>query len=189
MTGQIKDIVIVGGGTSGWMTAAMLSRLFKSQLKITLIESDEIGTVGVGEATIPPLQIFNSVLGINEADFVKATQATFKLGIQFEHWGQQHDSYMHAFGNLGKDIGFTQFHHYWLKSKPSSPQSLWDYSLNFQAAKQHKFAPIGQVANSPLAGITHAYHFDAGLYAKLLRHYSEQRDVLRCEGQIGRAHV
>lgn len=181
---KIKDIVIVGGGTSGWMTAAMLIKLFKAQLNITLIESESIGTIGVGEATIPPLQIFNSVLGINEADFIKQTQASFKLGIQFENWGKDKDSYMHAFGNIGKDIGYTQFHHYWLKSSPQNAHSFWDYSLNYQAAAENKFAPIDTIKGSPLAGITHAYHFDASLYAQMLRQYSENLSVKRLEGFI-----
>ncbi|OBT11361.1 tryptophan halogenase [Shewanella sp. UCD-FRSSP16_17] len=181
---KIKDIVIVGGGTSGWMTAAMLIKLFKAQLNITLIESESIGTIGVGEATIPPLQIFNSVLGINEADFIKQTQASFKLGIQFENWGKDKDSYMHAFGNIGKDIGYTQFHHYWLKSSPQNAHSFWDYSLNYQAATENKFAPIDTIKGSPLAGITHAYHFDASLYAQMLRQYSENLSVKRLEGFI-----
>lgn len=180
----IKNIVIVGGGTSGWMTAAMLARLFKSTLNITLIESKEIGTIGVGEATIPPLQIFNNVLGINESDFIKATQATFKLGIQFENWGKQGDCYMHAFGNVGKDLGFTPFHHYWLSTSPTETNSFWHYSLNFQAAKKQKFQVIGQLPNAPLAGLTHAYHFDAALYAQLLRSYSERQNVKRIEGKI-----
>ena len=181
---KIKDIVIVGGGTSGWMTAAMLVRLFKSQLNITLVESEDIGTIGVGEATIPPLQIFNSVLGIKEADFIKQTQATYKLGIEFENWGKQQQTYMHAFGNIGKDIGFSQFHHYWLKSNPLQAADFWQYSLNYQAAKHNKFDAIDSIAGSPLAGITHAYHFDAGLYASLLRNYSENLAVKRIEGRI-----
>ncbi|ARD22510.1 tryptophan halogenase family protein [Shewanella japonica] len=181
---KIKDIVIVGGGTSGWMTAAMLIKLFKAQLNITLIESESIGTIGVGEATIPPLQIFNSVLGINEADFIKQTQASFKLGIQFENWGKDKDSYMHAFGHIGKDIGYTQFHHYWLKSSPQNAHSFWGYSLNYQAAAENKFAPIDTIKGSPLAGITHAYHFDASLYAQMLRQYSENLSVKRLEGFI-----
>ncbi|UCX04926.1 tryptophan halogenase family protein [Shewanella glacialimarina] len=181
---KINNIVIVGGGTSGWMTAAMLTRLFKSQLNITLIESEDIGTIGVGEATIPPLQIFNSVLGIKETDFIKHTQATFKLGIEFENWGKQQQSYMHAFGDIGKDIGFTQFHHYWLKSNPLDNSDFWQYSLNYQAAKANKFTVMDKVAGSPLAGITHAYHFDAGLYASFLRQYSENLNVKRIEGLI-----
>ncbi|WP_299569304.1 tryptophan halogenase family protein [uncultured Shewanella sp.] len=189
MNNNIKDIVIVGGGTSGWMTAAMLVRLFKNQLNITLIESEDIGTIGVGEATIPPLQIFNSVLGIKESDFIKQTQASYKLGIQFENWGKQNDCYMHAFGDIGKDIGYTQFHHYWLKSNPQDAMSFWDYSLNYQAAKANKFSIMNSVAGSPLAGITHAYHFDATLYAQMLRQYSQNLSVTRIEGLITSAQL
>ncbi|WP_137220920.1 tryptophan halogenase family protein [Shewanella sp. MEBiC00475] len=210
---NIKNIVIVGGGTSGWMTAAMLAKLFKSQLNITLIESDAIGTIGVGEATIPPLQIFNSVLGISECDFIKATQATYKLGIEFENWHRQGDAYMHAFGNIGRDLGFTAFHHYWLSSRANNvktngsetnsphakypeinrsqvegsqynPNDFWQYSLNYQAAKHNKFQPIQSIAQAQMSGITHAYHFDASLYANLLRQYSIQRGVVRVEGTI-----
>lgn len=189
----IKNIVIVGGGTSGWMTAAMLAKLFKTQLNITLIESDTIGTIGVGEATIPPLQIFNSVLGISEKDFIKATQATYKLGIEFENWHQQGDAYMHAFGNIGRDLGFTSFHHYWLSAQTHcgqqnqstfSAKDFWQYSLNYQAAKHNKFQPIQSIAQAQMSGITHAYHFDASLYANLLRQYSIQRGVVRVEGTI-----
>ncbi|GGN03193.1 tryptophan halogenase family protein [Shewanella xiamenensis] len=181
---QIKDIVIVGGGTSGWMTAALLAKLFKHTLSITLVESEDIGTIGVGEATIPPLQLFNSVLGIPENEFIKATHATFKLGIQFEHWGKQGDNYMHAFGNIGKDIGFTQFHHYWLSAKPQEISAFWDYSLNYRAAISNKFQSLEQIPHSPLAGITHAYHFDAACYAQLLRQYSEKAGVKRIEGKV-----
>ncbi|WP_133181255.1 tryptophan halogenase family protein [Shewanella decolorationis] len=181
---QIKDIVIVGGGTSGWMTAALLAKLFKHTLNITLVESEDIGTIGVGEATIPPLQLFNSVLGIPENEFIQATHATFKLGIQFEHWGKQGDSYMHAFGNIGKDIGYTQFHQYWLSTQPEMMASFWDYSLNYQAALNNKFQSIEQIPHSPLSGLTHAYHFDAARYAWLLRQYSEKSGVKRIEGKI-----
>lgn len=194
----IKNIVIVGGGTSGWMTAAMLAKLFNKQLNITLIESDAIGTIGVGEATIPPLQIFNSVLGISETDFIKATQATYKLGIEFQNWHQQGEAYMHAFGNIGRDLGFTSFHHYWLSAQANLSQSnpsqangsqynandFWQYSLNYQAAKHNKFQPIQTIAQAQMSGITHAYHFDAGLYANLLRQYSVQRGINRVEGII-----
>ncbi|GGP61522.1 tryptophan halogenase family protein [Shewanella saliphila] len=189
----IKNIVIVGGGTSGWMTAAMLSRLFNTQLNITLIESDAIGTIGVGEATIPPLQIFNSVLGIKESDFINATQATYKLGIEFENWYQQGDAYMHAFGNVGRDLGFTSFHHYWLCAQAAhntdsnsqyNPADFWRYSINFQAAKHNKFQPIATIPNAQMSGITHAYHFDASLYATMLQQYCLQRSVKRLEGKI-----
>ncbi|MGI2174533.1 tryptophan halogenase family protein [Shewanella ulleungensis] len=189
----IKNIVIVGGGTSGWMTAAMLAKLFNKQLDITLIESDVIGTIGVGEATIPPLQIFNSVLGIKESDFINATQATYKLGIEFEHWYQQGDSYMHAFGNIGRDLGFTSFHHYWLCAQAAhnadsdtqyNPADFWRYSINYQAAKHNKFQPIANIPNAQMSGITHAYHFDASLYASMLQQYCSQRGVTRVEGKI-----
>ncbi|MGX9460198.1 tryptophan halogenase family protein [Shewanella sp. A14] len=189
---HIRNIVIVGGGTSGWMTASMLSKLFASQLNITLIESAAIGTIGVGEATIPPLQIFNSILGIQESEFIKATQATFKLGIEFENWHQKGDTYMHAFGNVGRDLGFTAFHHYWLSSLSNNTninnkyptKDLWKYSLNYQAAKNNKFQPIQNIAQTQMSGITHAYHFDASLYADLLQQYSLQRGVTCIEGKI-----
>ncbi|MGZ9898428.1 tryptophan halogenase family protein [Shewanella gaetbuli] len=184
MNNKINKIVIVGGGSSGWMTAAMLAKLYPSQLHITLVESDAIGTIGVGEATIPPLQIFNNVLGISEQDFINQTQATIKLGIQFEHWANKQDSYMHAFGDIGKSIGYTSFHHYWLADKPVDPQSLWQYSFNYQAAIAGKFEPKPRIHNNQLSGLTHAYHFDAGLYAQLLQQYCQQKQVTRIEGKI-----
>ncbi|HBN89087.1 tryptophan halogenase family protein [Rheinheimera aquimaris] len=178
-------VLIAGGGTAGWMTAALLSRLLGPAVKIRLIESDAIGTVGVGEATIPAIQHFNAVLGIPEAEFLNATQGTIKLGIQFEHWGKQGDSYMHAFGPVGRQLGVTSFHHYWLAAQARGDTSgFWDYSLNYQAAKTGKYAPLPQVPNTPLQGLVHAYHFDASLYAALLRRYSEQLGVQRTEGTI-----
>lgn len=181
----IRNVLIVGGGTAGWMTAALLVRVLGSQLKIRLIESDAIGTVGVGEATIPAIQHFNAALGINEAEFLQATQGTIKLGIQFENWGKTGDSYMHAFGAIGKPLGFTSFHHYWLAAQArGDSSSFWDYSLNFQTAKAGKFQPLHQIPNTQLPGLQYAYHFDAGLYAAFLRRYSEQRGVLRNEGII-----
>jgi tryptophan halogenase len=184
MNSEIKNIVIVGGGTSGWMTAAMLAKLFKQTLNIQLIESKAIGTIGVGEATIPPLQLFNQALGIDEAEFIKATQASIKLGIEFKGWGKQEQSYMHAFGNLGKDLGLTPFHHFWLKSQSANKTNLWDFSVNYQAAKQDKYAPLAHLANTQIPGITHAYHFDASLYASLLSQYSQRAGVKCIEGII-----
>jgi tryptophan halogenase len=184
MNPKIKKVVIVGGGTSGWMTAAMLAKIFKQTLAIHLVESEDIGTVGVGEATIPPLKLFNNALGINEADFIKATQASIKLGIEFENWGQQSERYMHAFGNIGKDLSLTPFHHFWLKSQQTQKIDFWQFSTNYQAAKLNKFAPLESLANNQMAGITHAYHFDAHLYAQLLRQYSQQGGVTRHEGKI-----
>lgn len=182
----VKQVLIVGGGTAGWMTAAMLSKLMGPQLSIRLIESDAIGTVGVGEATIPAIQHFNAALGINEAEFLQSTQGTIKLGIQFENWGNAGDSYMHAFGPVGRPLGFTAFHHYWLAAQARGDNSsFWDYSLNYQAAHTGKYAPLPHIPNTPLQGLVHAYHFDASLYAAFLRRYSEQLGVVRTEGTIG----
>ncbi|MCG9746407.1 tryptophan halogenase family protein [Shewanella sp. Isolate8] len=186
MTSEIKHLVIVGGGSAGWMAAAMLSRMMGRQLKITLVESDQIATVGVGEASIPPLQLFNRALGINEHDFLRATQGTYKLGIEFEHWLKQDQAYMHAFGTQGKDLALTPFRHLWLKSKPESASDYWRYSLNYQAAKANRFQPLAQLPGTDLPGINHAYHFDAGLYGKQLAHYSQQNGVNRKEGKITR---
>lgn len=180
-----QNVLIVGGGTAGWMSAALLKRVFGSTLNIRLIESDVIGTVGVGEATIPAIQHFNAALGINEAEFLQATQGTIKLGIQFENWGKEGDSYMHAFGGIGKPLGFTSFHHFWLAAKARGDiSSFWDYSLNYQAARAGKYWPLAQIPNTPLAGLHYAYHFDAGLYATFLRRFSEQLGVQRTEGTI-----
>ena len=184
MATAIKHLVIVGGGSAGWMAAAMLAQMMGQQLKITLVESDEIATVGVGEASIPPLQIFNRALGLDEHEFLRATQGTYKLGIEFEHWLTENQSYMHAFGTQGKDLALTPFRHLWLNSTPESSNDYWRYSLNYQTAKANRFHPIHQLPGTELPGITHAYHFDASLYAKLLSKYSQQRGVKRIEGKI-----
>lgn len=181
----IKNIVVVGGGSAGWMSAAMLSRVFGTDLNITLVESEQIGTVGVGEATIPPIQQFNNILGIEEHDFIKQTQGTYKLAIQFENWGKRGERYMHTFGGIGKDLNSVDFHHYWLATKAKgSEKSYWDYSINYQAATQNKFDRVDYLPNAKLAGLVRAYHFDAGLYATFLRRFSEQRGVKRIEGKI-----
>ncbi|MEZ9141271.1 MULTISPECIES: tryptophan halogenase family protein [unclassified Shewanella] len=188
MTSKINEIVIVGGGSSGWMTAALLCKMYKQTIKITLVESSTIGSIGVGEATIPPLKIFNDVLGINEKDFIEKTQASIKLGIQFENWGKENDAYMHAFGDIGKNIGYTAFHHYWLASKPK-PSSLWDYSFNYQAAINNKFAVKPRIHNDQLSGLTHAYHFDAGLYAQLLQQYCRESGINHIVGDIEKVEL
>lgn len=183
----IRRIVIVGGGSAGWMTAAMLSKLLNQHVDITLVESSDIGTVGVGEATIPPIQYFNNVLGLKEHEFLKATQGTYKLGIQFENWGKQGESYMHAFGPIGQSVGLTPFHHYWLRANASGhTSSLWDYSYNYQAAKQHKFAKQRNLPGTNLPGPVFAYHFDASAYARLLGQKSQAAGVKRKEGTIDR---
>lgn len=181
----IKKIVIVGGGTAGWMAAATFARVYQNKIEIELIESDDIGTVGVGEATIPQIKLFNSLLGLDENDFLRNTQGTFKLGIQFNHWGAIGDSYLHAFGGIGIDLGMVDFYHYWLKHRVhDSNSSLWDYSLNASAAQNNLFAKMERVGDTPLPGINYAYHFDASLFAQYLRSYCEKLNVVRTEGRI-----
>ncbi len=181
----MKQVVIAGGGSAGWMAAAFLSNVLGHSCKVTLVESEEIGIVGVGEATIPPILLFNNVLGISESEFIAATKGTFKLGIQFENWGQIGDSYMHAFGEVGPQIGLTSFHHYWLKAQASGLNyDYWDFSPSYQAAKAEKFAPLHQLPGTPFNNLAYAYHFDATLYAALLRKKAEAQGVSRVEGKI-----
>ncbi len=182
----IKKVIIVGGGTAGWMTASFLSQALPKSVQIQLIESDEISTIGVGEATIPPIINFNTALGIDENEFIKATQATFKLGIQFKNWGGLGETYTHGFGNMGHNTGLVEFYHYWLKMhQAGQAERIDDYSINLLACEQNKFMrATNQYKNSPLQDIGHAFHFDAGLYAKFLRQYSEARNVVRSEGKI-----
>ncbi len=190
MIKPIEHVAIVGGGTAGWISAALLARSLGKRIRITLVESDAIGTVGVGEATIPPIQTLNQALGIDEADFIRATNATIKLGIQFENWNEIGDSYMHAFGNIGKDLAFCGFEQLWFRSlairnsESVSASEYWDYSLNYQAARHGKFAKFDSIPNTGMNGLVYAYHFDAGLYARYLRQYSERLGVTRIEGLI-----
>lgn len=183
---NVQSIIIVGGGTAGWMAAAALAKVLTTKnCKITLIESDEIGTVGVGEATIPQISIFNSVLGIDENDFLKATHGTFKLGIEFINWKTIGSSYIHPFSNYGTAIDNVQFYHYWQKAfKLGLSPDIDQYSLNIQACYNNKFMRAANVPNSPLSKIAYAYHFDAGLYAKFLRQYAEGLGVVRVEGKV-----
>ncbi len=182
----IENIVIVGGGTAGWMAAAALSKVLQSKYPIRVIESDDIGTVGVGEATIPMIQLFNKVLEIDENEFVRETQATFKLGIEFVNWGRIGDSYVHGFGKFGQDLWTVDFYQYWLKMyQAGNAPDIENYSINRMAAKAGKFMRAApDMPNSPLAEIAHAFHFDASLFAKYLRKYSEARGVKRTEGKI-----
>jgi len=188
-TEPIKDIVIVGGGTAGWMTAAALSTMLNGRYTIRLVESDEIGIVGVGEATIPMIQRFNRVLGIDEHEFMRETQGSFKLGVEFVNWGRLGDRYMHGFGRLGQDLATVPFDQYWQKMRLLGKAApLEEYSITRMAAKANKFMPPRfDVQNSPLRDINYAYHFDAGLYARYLRKLAESRGVLRIEGKITRA--
>lgn len=183
---QIKDIVIIGGGTAGWMAAAALSKLMvHPDINIRLIESETIGTVGVGEATIPHIRYFNDLLGLQEDDFVRRTNATFKLGIEFVDWDKTGNSYIHPFGAYGIDMNGLRFHQYWLRHKAlGDTHSLDDYNLQIMAARVGKFQRPVQVQNSPLSQIEYAFHFDANLYAQFMRTFAEQRNVTRIEGKV-----
>lgn len=187
---RIKKVVIVGGGTAGWMTAAALSKVLPSHYtKIELVESKMIGTVGVGEATIPQIATFNQLIGIDENEFMRETQATFKLGIQFKDWGQLGDTYIHPFGVFGAPIGDLPFHHYWLKMwQQGHFDRLDDFALACIAAPKSKFTRPLNIEKSPLAQIVYAFQFDASLYAAYLRKLSESRGVKRTEGKVVTVH-
>lgn len=182
----MNRIVIVGGGTSGWMTAAALARFLDlSHWQVTLIESDEIGTIGVGEATIPMIRNFNQALGIDEAEFMAATQGSYKLGINFEGWGGFDQDYIHAFGLVGRGLGLLPFQHYWLRGRAEGlAEPLGDYVLNAVAAHAGRFAHVVRAPDSPLPPLPYAYHLDATLYARYLRGYAEKGGVVRREGRI-----
>jgi tryptophan halogenase len=180
-----RRIVVVGGGTAGWMTAAALARFCIPGTAVTLVESEEIGTVGVGEATIPSIRDFNAALGIDEAEFLATTGGTYKLGIAFEGWGGREDGYVHAFGLVGSALGVVPFHHYWLRGRALGiAKPLGHYILHTVAIAGNRFAHINRPADSPLPPLPYAFHFDASLYAKFLRGYAEQRGVVRQEGKI-----
>jgi len=183
---RLRSIVIVGGGTAGWMAAAALAHALRG-CSITLIESDDIGTVGVGEATVPHLRAFNHSLQIDEAEFVRAVRGTFKLGIQFVDWGRIGDRYIHGFGTIGHDYRSLPFHQYWLKLHlAGKARDIGEYSINTAAAPAGKFisGATDVPANSPLSQVAYAYHFDAGLYAAFLRRYAEPLGVRRQEGEV-----
>jgi tryptophan halogenase len=175
----IKRVVIAGGGTAGWMVAALLSETIGKVVDIRLIESDEIGTVGVGEATIPPLVRYHKLCKIDEKEFMAAVQATFKLGIAFENWRDVNEDYIHSFGNTGVDHWTAGFQHLWLSGHRKGIASDYgDYCLELKAAEENKFAHL------PKNGMNYAYHLDATLYAKFLRKRSEENNARRVEGKI-----
>lgn len=182
----ILSIVIVGGGTAGWMTAASLAKFLPAACKIRLIESEEIGIVGVGEATIPTIRQFNASLAFDENEFIRRTMGTFKLGIEFRNWGRIGDSYIHGFGRIGRDHGLVGFHHYWLKAHlRGEAGDLESYSINTAGCRRNKFTrPRADMPNSPMSQIDYAFHFDAGLYARFLRELAEARGVARTDAKI-----
>lgn len=175
----VKRVIIAGGGTAGWMAAAAISKILGRQLDIKLIESDEISTVGVGEATIPTLVTFHRLLDINEQAFMAATNATFKLGIRFENWRDRGLDYIHSFGLTGTDHWTAGFQHFWHKGRERGLAGDYgDYCLELQAAEQSRFAHL------PRGAMNYAFHLDAGLYARFLRQFSEGFGVQRIEGKI-----
>jgi tryptophan 7-halogenase len=183
---RIRSIVIVGGGTAGWMTAASLSRFLKNlNCSIRLIESEQIGTIGVGEATIPPIMEFIRALGIDENDLMRKTGATFKLGIEFRDWTRIGHSYIHPFGQTGFDMEGVPFSAYWLKMRQQGKASpLEEYSLQAVAARMSRFMRPIKAPKTPFEGITYALHLDASLFAGYLRGYAEARGVVRTEGKL-----
>lgn len=176
---KVRRVVIAGGGTAGWMVAAGLSKSLGRLIDIRLVESDEIGTVGVGEATIPTLMNFHHLLDINEQEFMAATQATFKLGISFENWRDVNQDYIHSFGLTGTDHWTAGFQHFWMKGRERGLAGDYgDYCLELKAAQANKFAHL------PRNGMNYAYHLDASAYARYLRKFSERFGVQRIEGKI-----
>ncbi|WP_310021677.1 tryptophan 7-halogenase [Croceicoccus sp. BE223] len=176
------SILIAGGGTAGWMAAAALAR-FATGHDIALVESEAIGTVGVGEATIPQIHLFNAALGLDEGEFLRETKGSFKLGIEFDGWLREGESYMHAFGAIGRGVGLLPFQHYWLRArKLGLAKPLQRYSLNELAARTLHMRIGRRAPGAP--EMPYAYHFDAGLYAAYLRRYAEARGVVRHEGMI-----
>jgi len=182
---KIRSIVIVGGGSAGWMAAAALSNALAQSCRIVLIESDEIGTIGVGEATIPPIKSFNHSLGIDENEFVKQTQGSFKLGIEFVDWARIGHSYFHPFGSYGRPFDMVNMHQFWQRAfDRGEAAALDEHSMAWAAARRGKFAPPVIDQRNVLSTYEYAYHFDAMLYAALLRRYAEARGVTRLEGKV-----
>jgi tryptophan halogenase len=183
---RIRSIAIVGGGTAGWMAAASMSKfLRKLDCRIRLIESEQIGTIGVGEATIPPIMDFIRALGIDENEVIRKTRATFKLGIEFRDWTRLGHSYIHPFGQTGFDMEGVPFSAYWLRAfREGKASRLEDYSLQAVASRAGKFMRPIRAPKTPLETITYALHLDAGLFAAYLRSYAEARGVVRTEGKV-----
>ncbi|NDK38128.1 tryptophan 7-halogenase [Pseudoxanthomonas gei] len=177
--GQIRKVVIAGGGTAGWLAACALSHQFRERLDITLVESEQIGTVGVGESTVPPIRTFHRFLQIDEPDFLRAVAGTFKLSISFENWRRPGDRFIHPFGTTGQGTLACAFHHFWLDSlRRGMPSELGDFCLETLASRVDRFS-LGEQSQ-----VNYAYHFDAGLYARFLRSIAEGYGLKRVEGKI-----
>jgi len=182
---KIQKVVVVGGGTAGWMSAALLCRIAGKGLDIELVESEQIGTVGVGEATIPQIRYLCDALKIPEAEFLSEVNGTYKLGIEFVDWGKIGDRYIHTFGDVGRRLGVLDFHQAWLRARQLGiGDDLGEYSFNAIAAYANKFAHVEKLGDTGLLGLGYAFHFDATLVAKLLRELSEANGVKRTEGKI-----
>jgi tryptophan halogenase len=182
----MRKILIVGGGTAGWMTAALFGKLFQGLYDIELVESEAIGTVGVGEATIPAIKKYNELIELNEVEFMQRSQATFKLGVQFVDWVRNGQSYVHGFGVIGQDWEWLRCHQYWLRANHRGrARDFADFSINTAAALANKFMHARpQMSESPIGQIAFAFHFDASLYAKYLRSLAQMHGVRRTEGRI-----
>ena len=177
----VRRVVIAGGGTAGWLAAAMLTRQLGGMIEVVLIESEEIGTVGVGESTIPTVRAFHELIGVDERDFVRATGASFKLGISFEGWLRPDDRYIHSFGTIGRSTWMADFHHFWLEARAQgSDAEIGRYCVEHEAARAEKFAGGAE------AGLNYAFHFDAARYARYLRERCETDGLTRVEGKIAR---
>ena len=174
-----KKVIIAGGGTAGWMAAAAIGKVLNNVVDVTLVESDAIGTVGVGEATIPTLVSYNRLLGIDEATLMKNVSGTFKLGIAFENWTDVGHRYIHSFGVTGKDHWTAGFQHFWRRGHEMGiAKEFGDYCLELIAAEENRFAHL------PDLGLNYAFHIDSTAYAAFLRKFAESHGVKRKEGKI-----